>query len=1031
MIWNRSLSASEVQQLYFSTLTKYNSSDWSLYVNQSNVTEGQTYTFQAHAADAPGNFTATERRQLSIDTIPPAVSFASPTPSNGSTVSTLYAQINASIIDSTLKEVIFDWNGTNTTLYNDSLIILMNFDNRSALGENSSQFFDLSKYRNNGTCSGATCPVYNQSGKYGTALTFDTSDIFSAGNTSRPNGSFTFMAWLAVSNTDEIESESTSSTVGTSGQHYAFWPTYSDKPYSGAGLSIGTNGLSVFEHSDNYMPPLAVYSSTIGSGWNHVAVVYTSKQPAIYLNGQLVRTGQTSPKLSVLAPYWFGNGSYGGFNGSMDDVLVWNRSLSAAEIQGLYYTSLAKHNSSDWSLFVNRSNLTDGQSYTYRAHAADAAGSRNQTELRTLSIDVPPQISFVNPTPVNNTLLTTGNVSINITANDTGSHHSVFVDINRSLVGWWRFNNESGETSSKFIDWSSWGRNATCSGGSCPVVNQSGKLGGALTFDGANDYLSVSAVTGLTSIQTKAAWVRFSYCAAGCNFYVFDEGGNNNWIQLYDSDNDGQPIIRAGTLAAGGSIVDSGSELQTNTWYHIAVSSTTGGSVKIYIDGALSNSIGGASSQTPSGITIGSYDGGTQYPFNGSIDDIQLFNRELSAIEIATLYNATSFPYNTTLYFPDGNRTLQAYAQDTAGNVNSTELRQFSIDLPPGVSFVSPTPSNASGVATPLIAVNVSSSDAYDHSVFVDFRSSLLLWLRFNNESGENASQFKDWSTQGNNGTCDGSMCPVLDQSGKLGEALTFDGFDDTVNISDNLPLRLVGNFSISVWVYPLHGTKGILGKQQRNSPWNGYSLVLGNALGNNQCSDESGVGIILDGGWFCTSTIAPNRTWTHIAWTFNGTGDAIYLNGTLQKTAADSTVTGVSDKLLIGGALTYPGFNGSIDDVLIFNRALNASEIRSLYSAQAQQYGNTFGTLSDGYYNFTAYAQDLAGNVNSTGFRTVTVDTTTPTVALNAPPNGTWYTQGTTTFNFTASGTNLDTCLLYGTFGGSWAANASFNALT
>ena len=85
------------------------------------------------------------------------------------------------------------------------------------------------------------------------------------------------------------------------------------------------------------MPALAVYSGEIGTGWNHIAVTYTNKQPRIYLNGTLVRTGLTSPKTIVYGPTVIGGGSYGNLNGTVDEVRIYNTALTAAQIRSHFY----------------------------------------------------------------------------------------------------------------------------------------------------------------------------------------------------------------------------------------------------------------------------------------------------------------------------------------------------------------------------------------------------------------------------------------------------------------------------------------------------------------------------------------------------------------------------------------------------------------------------------------------------------------------------------------------------------------------
>ncbi|MDK2907944.1 MAG: hypothetical protein PWQ87_402, partial [Candidatus Woesearchaeota archaeon] len=202
---------------------------------------------------------------------------------------------------------------------------------------------DWSPEHNDGTIYGASWTDGNNDPYTGKALSFDgVDDKVVIGTTGRPTNTFTFGGWFKTSVTHQIDPESTSGTVGTSGQRYAFGAE-NKGTNGGAGLSVGTNGISVYEHGDYYMPAIAVYASDIGTDWNHIIVVYNNKQPTIYLNGVAVHTGLTSPKSLVYAPIEIGGGAYGYFNGLIDEVVIYNRSLSQEEIINLYQSGLIQH----------------------------------------------------------------------------------------------------------------------------------------------------------------------------------------------------------------------------------------------------------------------------------------------------------------------------------------------------------------------------------------------------------------------------------------------------------------------------------------------------------------------------------------------------------------------------------------------------------------------------------------------------------------------------------------------------------------
>jgi len=246
--------------------------------------------------------------------------------------------------------------------------------------------------------------------------------------------------WISPYSTHEIDTESTTGTDGVPGQKYLIWPQHGGVGTSaGVGISAGTNGVSVYEHTDGYMPPLLVWNANV-EGWTHVTVVYTDKTPKLYINGALARTGLTStmnlvfPGPGNTADGGIGGGVYGFFNGSVDDVQIYSRALNLSEVRSIY-------NASQYQYFNNFSGLNDG-SHNFTSFAQDAAGNVNFTDNRTVQISTStntlPNVSSIRIESENGTALLKS-LNVNCTFNITDAN--------------------AGDTLS--ANWSFWKNNAT------------------------------------------------------------------------------------------------------------------------------------------------------------------------------------------------------------------------------------------------------------------------------------------------------------------------------------------------------------------------------------------------------------------------------------------------------------------------------------------------------------------------------------------------------------------------------------------
>ena len=155
--------------------------------------------------------------------------------------------------------------------------------------------------------------------------------------------------------------------------------------------------------------------------------------------------------------------------------------------------------------------------------------------------------------------------------------------------------------------------------------------------------------------------------------------------------------------------------------------------------------------------------------------------------------------------------------------------------------------------------------------------------------------------------------------AGKHGNALSFDGLNDYVTIDD---LDLLGPFTVSMWAQAKNVGGGCHGSAVMKRYDYGLEVCNGQMLG--QVGNGSG------SSWAASTsyTIPQAGVWTYYTLTYDGTTARLYVNGTLQTSAVGTHVSN-NDLLMIGAWTTSSEFfDGLIDDVRIYNRALTPAEI-------------------------------------------------------------------------------------------------------
>lgn len=173
---------------------------------------------------------------------------------------------------------------------------------------------------------------------------------------------------------------------------------------------------------------------------------------------------------------------------------------------------------------------------------------------------------------------------------------------------------------------------------------------------------------------------------------------------------------------------------------------------------------------------------------------------------------------------------------------------------------------------------------------------------------------------------------------GKFGSCLSFDGTDDRVNCGNNTYLGTGGKWTISLLAkqFALTNGKGIIAKYYTTGNNRSFYFYTSSAGAQIFCRLSS------DGSNNITVTSPLNagflvaNTWYHFTWVFNGVNIAFYQDGVLigspQASSVASVYPGIAPLEIGSGYNSGITFNGLIDNVLIFNRALSASEIALLY---------------------------------------------------------------------------------------------------
>ena len=366
-------------------------------------------------------------------------------------------------------------------------------------------------------------------------------------------------------------------------------------------------------------------------------------------------------------------------------------------------------------------------------------------------------------------------------------------------------------------------------------------------------------------------------------------------------------------------------------------------------------------------------------------------NGTLQNITIGALVSGTSNVTNSTQVLNATGGSLirwRFYFNDTTGNMNATDLytfpgctldysnntanynfslgafnntvntqsasvyathsrvcNQFGLDSARAATYYGPPVR----FATP-VQINYANWSWYEAmGLDANNNDTIILSMHFENDS-KDSSRFNNSAVLASTG----AKAPLYNSSYCfIGQCLTLNGSWVAVPSSGKLN---VTDFTLAVWLNTSdHDTGPSVVERYWSSPNNGYGLVL---------SVNEAPGIIVGNGTNLT-TISGNRIqvgkWAHVVITYqNGTGSGnndgegkIYINGSLAGSGGlPRNLLGNARNLEIGAHFsTGPHYNGSIDELHVWNRTLSAAEVQQLYLWEY----NSSGRGNAGFiHNFT-----------------------------------------------------------------------------
>jgi uncharacterized repeat protein (TIGR01451 family) len=568
---------------------------------------------------------------------------------------------------------------------------------------------------------------------------------------------------------------------------------------------------------------------------------------------------------------------------------------------------------------------------------------------------------FINSASVTGTPLAGGNVT------DTDAA-KVRLDTTQPCPGdtiaYWRLDETGGTHYDDFY----YGHDGECAG-QCPTPTTSGHINGGQAFNGSNTGIDVPLVPGDHSFDWGVDdsfaiefWMQGDSACSENNEVIVGRDDSSTSLHWWAG-------CRVGGQAAfylrdtGGTIegVIGTSDLTDGTWHHIvAVRDASSDVIRIYIDGTEEDSESAIYSagfgSTTAELNVGWLDLSHGYHFEGTIDEVALYDRALSTDEIRQHYNeglagrwycegGTFAPVIVSTPVTEANAgRMYNYDVEAAGNpvptyTLATAPNGMTIDTATGLISWTPTVAQVGDHDVEVVAGNSEGTDTQNYAISVAegtlCPTDMLAFWKLDETSGTTYGDFYN----GHDGHCAG-VCPVP-ASGRLNGGQAFDGSSTGIDVpaDQDFDWGLTDSFSIAFWMQTdsastCAGNEVIIGRDDSTTDLHWWAGCSDGGLATFYLVDKSGTTASVTGG------TVTDGAWHHVVAIRDADENEIriYVDGaTGNPTAVTYTDSFDSSTaaLNIGWIDLSSGFHrfdGIVDEVALYDRALSTAEIQQQY---------------------------------------------------------------------------------------------------